>query len=140
MSHPVVVTFHGIPPSEWIEQDIHRQSRKLDRSCRTITSFRAVVDIPHRHHAIGNRFDLRIDLTVPGEEIAVTRSANLHAASKDLKAKTWAKQFDVEAMRKDIRLVVREAFDVARRRLRDYARRHRLAVKQHTAAKPRRRT
>ena len=34
-------------------------------------------------------------------------------------------------MRKDLRLVIREAFDVARRRLQDYARRHRRAVKTH---------
>jgi cold shock CspA family protein len=94
-------------------------------------SCRVVVTIPHRHHEAGNRFSLRIDLTVPGGEIAVNRESNLHASRKDLGEQDWVKQFEVEGMRKDLKLVIREAFDVARRRIQDYARKRRLEVKTH---------
>ena len=131
MNLPISITFRGIPPSEWIEADIYKRAANLDAYCRDIMSCRVVVDIPHRHHEEGNRFRLRIDLTVPGEEIAVNHESNLHAAKQDLDEREWVKQFDVEGMRKDLRLVMREAFDVARRRLQDYARRRRRAVKTH---------
>jgi hypothetical protein len=129
MKLPVTVAFHGMPPSEWIEREIRRRAAKLDRFCRDIMACRVVVDIPHRHREWGNRFDLRIELTVPGEEIAVTRESNLHALSHDLEEDEWVKQLDIEGMRKDLRLVIREAFDVSRRRLEDYARKHQLKVK-----------
>ena len=131
MKLPISLTFRGIPTSEWIEADIRRRASKLDAYCRDIMSCRVVVDIPHRHHEEGNRFSLRIDVTVPGEEIAVNRESNLHGSAQHLDEREWAKEFEVEGMRKDLRLVIREAFDVARRRLQDYARRHPRAVKTH---------
>ena len=131
MKLPISITFLGIPPDEGIDANIRKRAAKLDAYCRDIMSCRVVVDIPHRHHEEGNRFRLRIDLTVPGEEIAVNRESNLHGSKQDLDELEWVKQFDVEGMRKDLRLVMREAFDVARRRLQDYARRHRRAVKTH---------
>jgi ribosome-associated translation inhibitor RaiA len=131
MRLPITITYHGIHSSEWIEHEIRRRAAKLDRYCPRLISCRVVVDIPHRHHEVGNRFNLRIDLTVPGEEIAVTRGSNLHAASQDLEAQEWVKQFDIEGMRKHLRVVIREAFDVARRRLQDYTRKHRRPVRLH---------
>ena len=131
MKLPITITFRGFPPSEWIEADIRKRAAKLDAYCRDIMSCRVVVDIPHRHHEEGNRFSLRIDVTVPGEEIAVNHESNLHASKQDLDEREWVKEFEVEGMRKDLRLVIREAFDVARRRLQDYARVHRRAVKTH---------
>ncbi len=131
MKLPLSVSFRGMSSSEWIETDIRKRVVKLEEYCRDIMSCRVTVDIPHRHHRGGNRFSLRIDLMVPGEEIAVSRGANLHGSKKDLSEHEWVKQFDVEGMRKDLRLVIREAFDVARRRLQDYARKSRLAIKTH---------
>ena len=131
MKRPVTVTFHGMPPSEWIEHEIRGRAAKLETYCSDIMSCHVVFDVPHRHHEEGNRFSLRIDLRVPDEEIAVTRASNLHASRRDLGEHEWVKQFDVEGMRKDVRLVIREAFDVARRRLQDYVRKRRLAVKSH---------
>ena len=120
MMLPVTVTFHGMSPSEWIEHEIRERVAKLDRYCRRIISCHVVFDIPHRHHEADNRFSLRIVLHVPDDEIAVTH----------------ASRFEIDGLRKDVRVVVRKAFDVARRRLQDYARKHRLAVKPH-ARRPR---
>jgi hypothetical protein len=121
MKRPIAVTFHGISHREWIETDILKRAAKLERYCRRIVSCHIVVDLPHRHHEGGNRFNLRIDLKVPGNEIAVTRGATLHASRKDLGDREWQKQFDIEGMRKDLRLVIREAFDVATRKLQQYS-------------------
>jgi hypothetical protein len=120
-----------MPPSEWIEAEILKRAAKLDAYCPDIMSGHVVVDVPHHHHEEGNRFSLRIDLMVPGEEIAVTRASNVHASRQDLDEHEWVKQFDIEGMRKDLRLVIRETFDVARRRLQDHTRKRRLAVKTH---------
>jgi ribosome-associated translation inhibitor RaiA len=132
------ITFRGLPPREWVKEDIREHAAKLELSCRHITSCRAVVGVPHQHHEEGNRFTLEIEISVPGERIVVSRDSNVHGLIKDLGAKKGAKAFEVEGMRKHLRLVIREAFDVARRQLRDYARRHRMAVKKHEGAPLRR--
>ena len=124
MGLPVSVTFHRVDSSTWIEADVRKRATRLEMYCRLLRSCRIVIDVPHRHHQHGNRFRLHIELVVPDEAIAVTRDAPLTAPARDLA------------------LVIREAFDVARRRLQDYTRRHRLDVKQHSlrAAGPRRPT
>jgi hypothetical protein len=131
MTRPIDIEFHGIQPTEWIEADIRRRAVKLDTFCRNILSCRVTVDRPHRHHLAGNRFQLRIDVMVPGGEISVSRAATWHAPVRDRHVRAWAKEFEVEGRRKDVQLVVREAFDVARRRLQDFVRRQRGEVKTH---------
>lgn len=134
MRLPLTVAFRGMDRNEWIEAEIRRRAEKLETYCRDIGSCHVIVEVPHRHHEEGNRFSVRIDLTVPDHEIAVTRGSNLHGFTKDLDQQEWVKQFDVEGMRKDLGLVIKEAFDVARRRLQDHTRRHRLDVKRHEEA------
>lgn len=131
MKLPVEIRFRHMKPSAWIDADLRKRAEKLTTYCRHILSCHAVVEIPHRHHETGNRFHVSLDLVVPGEEIAVTRVANLHAATKQMSARAFVKAFEVEGMRKDIRVVIRETFDVARRRLRDYERKRRGEVKTH---------
>jgi cold shock CspA family protein len=118
-------------PSEEIEAELRTRAAKLEKYCRDIESFRVAVDMPHRHHEEGNRFSVRIDMKMPGEELAVSHGSNLHAAGQDLDEREVAKQSEIEGMRKHRGLVIKEAFDVARRRLQDYARRRRHDVKTH---------
>jgi hypothetical protein len=131
MTKPIVIAFPKTKASPWLETEIRERVERLQVVCPDILSCRVVVDIPHRHHRNGNRFSLRIEIVVPGEDLAVTRDANLHRAAKDAHEPVWSKRFDVEATRRDIRLVVGDAFDAAKRRLRDYAQRHRREVKRH---------
>jgi hypothetical protein len=131
MTTPTTVTFPGTQTSPWLEAEILRRARRLSVICDEILSCRVVVSIPHRHHRRGNRFSLRIELAVPGEELAITRDANVHSVVKDLDQQAWSKRFDVEAARRDVRLVMTDAFDAARRRLRDYAQLRRREVKRH---------
>ena len=101
MQRPVTVTFLGITHSEWLVADIRRRAARLDSCCRDIISCHVVVDLPHRHREKGNPFSLRIAGTARGEEIAVKR----------------------EGLRRQLRAVLRDAFDVVRRRLVDDERR-----------------
>ena len=107
----VEVTFRNMKTSEWLEQDIRERARKLEALCPEIIACRVLVGIPHKHHEQGNRFEVHIDLTVPGEEIAVSHPPL--AADKDAK------------------LAVRDAFAAAKRQVHDYSTRKRLAVKAH---------
>jgi len=130
MNLPLTVTFRDVTPSEWIEADIRKRAAKLETCCRHITSCRVVVDIPHRHRRIGNCFTIHLDLTVPGEEIAVTHGSNVYGVARDLDEYEGGKTV-IKETRKDLRIVLKEVFDVARRRLQEYSRRQRLEVKRH---------
>jgi len=131
MKLPVDITFHNLGFTDWIDAEIRKRAVKLEAYCPDIVSCRVAVEIPHRHHQHGNRFRIRIDMIVPGEEIAVSQTPSLHGLQQDLDEPMQEKHFEIEAMRKDGQLVIRQAFDIARRRLQDYARRRRGAVKTH---------
>jgi hypothetical protein len=131
MTTPLTVTFPKTKASPWLETEIHDRVERLKVLCKDILSCRVVVDIPHRRHQRGNRFSIRIELAVPGEDLAITRDANLHGAAKDADEREWSKRFDVEATRRDIRVVLADAFDAAKRQLRDYSQVRRREVKRH---------
>lgn len=113
MRLPLQVTFRNTDPSPAVEEMIRTRAADLDRFCEHVMSCRVVVEVPHRHHHTGNLYQVRLDVTVPGDEIAVTREAAEHAESKDLTA------------------AIRDAFDAAGRLLEDYVRRRRQDVKHH---------
>ena len=128
----VEVTFRNMKTSEWLERDIRDRAAKLELYCPDIVACRVLVGIPHRHHEAGNRFEVHIDVIVPGEEIAVTHAPSVKKTKADGEP-VLGKRSEILAMRKDALLVVRDAFAVAKRKVQDYARRRRLAVKAHTA-------
>lgn len=110
---PVQIAFHNMSPTEEIESRIRLEADRLNEVFDRIVSCRVVVDVPHRHHKEGNSFQVRIDLKVPGREIAVSREPSPHSDGHDLDT------------------TVRDAFDEARRQLEDLARVRRGDVKAH---------
>lgn len=123
------ITFRGIDPSETLEGEIRTRIGKLETYYQPIMGCRVLIELAERHHEAGNRYHVRIDLTVPGEEIVVTHDPGLHATAQDLHAGKVARKDESDPERKHVRVAVREAFDIARRRLQDYARRQRGTVK-----------
>jgi ribosome-associated translation inhibitor RaiA len=107
MQLPLQVSFRHMEPSDAIEAAIRERAATLDTFAEHIMSCRVVVEPAGKHHLHGNLYEVRIDLTVPGEEIAVTREPSQHSEYKD------------------IHVALRDAFDSARRKLEDYARRRR---------------
>jgi cold shock CspA family protein/ribosome-associated translation inhibitor RaiA len=113
MQLPLQVSFRHMEHSEAIEALVREKAAHLDTFADHIMSCRVVVELAGKHHEHGNLYEVRIDLTVPGEEIAVTREPSEHTACRD------------------IHVALRDAFDSARRQLEDYVRRRRGAVKAH---------
>lgn len=129
MKLPPTVTFRGFSPSPALEDDIRKHVAKLETYFASIMGCRVLVELVQRHHRAGNRYHVRIDLTVPGDEIVVAHEASLRAAAQDLGTEKITKASELDGERKHARVAVREAFDVARRRLQDFARRYRRSVK-----------
>lgn len=103
------ITTRDIPHSEALENHIREKAEKLEKFYPHIMSCRIVVELPHKHKHHGRIFDVHLDMTVPGAELVVNRVVN-----------------------EDVYVAVRDAFDAARRRLEDYARRQRGNTKIHT--------
>jgi cold shock CspA family protein/ribosome-associated translation inhibitor RaiA len=127
------ITFRGVERTDALETEILTRLRKLETYYRGIMGCRVAVELVQRHHEAGNRYHVRIDLTVPGEEIVVSHEAGLHATAQDVDAEELTKVAESDPERKHARVAIREAFDIARRQLQDYARRQRGTVK--TAAR-----
>jgi cold shock CspA family protein/ribosome-associated translation inhibitor RaiA len=130
------ITFRGIHHSANLEAGIREHIDKLETYCPSIMGCRVLVEPAQRHHEAGNRYHVRVDLTVPGREIVVNHEASLHATAQDFGVEAGTKAAEPGPERKHVRVAVREAFDVARRQLQDYTRRRRGIVKA-TAAQPR---
>ena len=113
MQLPLQVSFRHMDHSDAIEALVREKAARLDKFASDIMSCRVVVEPAGKHHQHGNLYEVRIDLTVPGEEIAVTREPSEHVEYKD------------------VHVALRDAFDAARRKLEDYVRRRRRAVKAH---------
>lgn len=116
MQLPLQVSFRRMEPSAAIEAVVRQRAARLDKFADRIMSCRVVVQPAGMHRAHGNQYEIRIDITLPGEELSVTREPSEHVEYKD------------------ISVVIRDAFDAARRQLEDFVRRRRGAVKAHEPA------
>ena len=123
------ITFRGVERTPALDADVLTHLRKLERYYPRIMGCRVLVGLVQRHHEAGNRYHVRIDLTVPGDEIVVTHEANLRATGQDVDAEKITRLAEPDPERKHARVAIREAFDIARRQLQDYARRQRGTVK-----------
>jgi len=123
------ITFRGVERTAALEAEVIARLGKLETYYAGIMGCRVLVELVQRHHEAGNRYHVRIDLTVPGEEIVVTHEASLRATTRDVEAAKITRLAEPDPERKHARVAIREAFDIARRRLQDYARRQRGAVK-----------
>jgi ribosomal subunit interface protein len=113
MQLPLQVTFRHIQPSAALEARIHQEVAKLERFYEKIMGCRVVVEAPHKHHHQGNLYRVRIEMTVPQEELVVSR------------------EHHDEHAHEDAYVVIRDAFNALQRQLEDYVRRRRGDVKFH---------
>ncbi|HEY8514098.1 MAG TPA: HPF/RaiA family ribosome-associated protein [Candidatus Binatia bacterium] len=111
MKEPLRITYRGIEPTPAIEAKIRERAARLDRYYDDIISCHVTVDTPHRSQVKAKLYDVRIDLVVKGAEIVVRREPAQHPEHTDLY------------------VAIRDAFDAAKRRLQDHARRQRREVK-----------
>ncbi len=123
MSVPIQITFHGIDPSDAMSDLIVRESAKLEGIFSRIVRCHVTVEREERHLRNGAPFRVRIDLTVPGAEIAVDTARSLRMPAADEERPMRRKSAEIDAIHKDPALTIRDAFRRARRRLQDRVRR-----------------
>lgn len=111
MPVPVQLTFRDIPPSASVTAHVERRTAKLETFFDRIVRCHVVVEQPHRHHKQGQRYHVRIDVSVPGNLLVVTRNP--------------------EDAKEDLHAAVDDAFGDAERVLEDYARQLRPWDKAH---------
>ena len=107
------VSFDDLPVDEAVREIILDHVAELERFSDRITGCHVVVAQPHRHRRHGRLWSIRVDLAVPGGEIAINRHHSRDHAHED------------------VRVAIRDAFDAARRRLEDHVRRMRGDEKTH---------
>jgi len=113
MKIPLQVTFRDIPHSDALEANVREKAAMLEEFYDQIMGCRVMIEAPHGHHHKGNLYHVRVEVTVPGDEIIVSRSPDQHHAHEDAY------------------VTVRDAFNAARRQLQDFARKQRRKVKTH---------
>lgn len=132
---PTQVTFHGLKHSDELEADVRDRVRWLEQFYDGVVRCRVLLEVPHRHRRGGRHFHVRIELTVPGgTPLVISHEPSLHAGIKGLEEATHHKESEIEAVRRYAAVAIKDAFDVARRRLEDFAREQRGFVKQHASA------
>lgn len=113
MKLPLQITTRNVSLSEAAEATIREKSSKLETFYDHIMSCRVLVEVPHRHKHQGVAYNVRIDITVPGNEIIVKREPN-----------------------EDLYVAIRDSFDAARRQLQSFAGRQRGEIKIHQEISP----
>ena len=113
MQLPLQISFRNMERTEALETLVRERASRLDEFAGDIMSCRVVLEPAGKHHQRGNLYEVRIDLKLRGEEIAITRAPSEHTENRD------------------IQVALRDAFDAARRKLEDYVRRRRGDMKAH---------
>jgi ribosome-associated translation inhibitor RaiA len=109
MQLPLQITWRNVAPSAPIESLIRERAEKLEHFHPHLVSLRVAVELAAHHQHQGKQFVVRVDLKVPGAEIAIDHQKH-----------------------EDPHVAVRDAFDATRRRLEDELRVQRGDVKLHS--------
>ncbi|MBK5207011.1 MAG: HPF/RaiA family ribosome-associated protein [Polaromonas sp.] len=108
MQLPVHIQFHGMEPSDALETSAREHAHKLEAFAPDIMACRVAIDLEQKHKHQGRPYGVRLDLTLPGHELAVNR-----------------------VQHEDVYVALRDAFDNMKRQLEDVVRKRRGQEKQH---------
>lgn len=111
MVNSLNIKFHNIPASEAVEADIRKRAEKLNQISDRIIRCDVTVENSGKHKQQGHLYEVRIDLTIPGTEIALNRIQP----------------------NEDVYIAVRDAFDAMTRKLKEHLQVQRGEVKAHEA-------
>ncbi len=102
------VTIRDILSTSTLDSHIRKHIEKLNRFYDRISSCRVVVELSQKHKHQGKLYNARIDITVPGKELVVTRK-----------------------MSQDIYVALRDAFKAIERQLEEHSKKRHGRVKSH---------
>lgn len=114
MQVPLEISFHNMDSSDFIEAKIRERVDKLERfASGRLIRCAVSIEAPHKSHHRQNLYHVRIEMSVPGRELVVSRDPG-----------------DIDAHR-DAYVAIRDAFSAAERQLAEDARISRHDVKTH---------
>lgn len=99
MTIPVQITFRHMESSPAVETRVRELTDHLGVFSDRIQTCRVVIDSPHRHHHQGKVFAVKVQLVLPGEDVVV----DMERPQRD--------------GHEDVYVVLRDAFDAAKRQL-----------------------
>ena len=102
MQVPVQISFRNTEQSDAVEERIREKAVQLEEYSDEIVSCKVMVELPHKRHNQGNLYHIRIDVSVPGKEIVVSRDPKDNHAHED------------------VYVAIRDAFQAAAQQLRAY--------------------
>lgn len=108
---PLHIQFRNLPASDAIEAEIRKRADKLEQFSDRITRCDVIVETAGKHQQQGRLYEVRIDLTLPGTEIALNR---IHP-------------------NEDVYVAIRDAFDAAVKKVQEHIHVQRGEVKTHVA-------
>jgi ribosome-associated translation inhibitor RaiA/cold shock CspA family protein len=110
------IAFHNFEGSPALRRAIEAMIARLERFHPQIVGCEVTVELPHRRRTHGNKWRVKIVVSVPGEDVRVTGEADEHARHEDAVA------------------TLRDAFASARRQLQDRRKQQTGQKKHHEAA------
>jgi putative sigma-54 modulation protein len=104
MTTPLEIHFHGLEKSDAIETRVRDKVAKLQRHFDRMSACRVVLEAPHRSTAKAKVYQVKIEISVPGQQPIIVSHEREGANGQE-----------------DLGLAVRDAFEVATRRIDDVA-------------------
>jgi ribosome-associated translation inhibitor RaiA len=104
MTSPLEVHFHGIEKSSALQSRVEEKYDKLKRHCERMTSCRVVLEAPHRNSAKAKVFQVKIEISIPGQKLIIVNHEREGAHAQE-----------------DLSLAIRDAFEAARRKVDEIA-------------------
>ena len=115
MQVPLEVTYRDVEKTEALETLVREKVAKLEQVCDRLNSCRVAIEKIHDRPSSGSPYRVRIDMTVPGQELVAESNPG------------------EEVQYVEVQPVIRDAFDAARRQLKEISERQRNRVKTHEA-------
>ncbi len=115
MQIPIQIALKDLDHDDSIESRIRQKAERLDQFASDIIRCRVMLEPVAKHHIHQTLYKIRIDVTLPGKTISVTREPSMQ----------WEHG--------EIHSAIGDAFDLTFRQLEDYVRRRRGQVKNHHA-------
>jgi len=103
MQLPLEVHFHNMDHSDALEERAREAAAKLENACPQLQSCRVFIEAAHYRKGTGNMYEVRIDMRVPGQEVAVHLTQDEDATKNE-----------------DAHSLVTRTFKLAEKRLRAY--------------------
>lgn len=114
MISPLQIEFRNTQPIETVEFRIRRELAEFEKFYNRLVSCRVEVEAP-KHERRGSVSKVRIDFGVPAKDAATP------AEVRDATVKEDTEHLEVRSQHKDASMAVHAAFNIARRRLKEFA-------------------